>query len=182
MKRSHLVREIIEIVALTVLIFVVIHFVIQSYHVQGANMQPGFTADQYVMVNKSAYIFRNVERGDVVVFHNPHDTAQDFIERVIGLPGDTIQVDSTSIRVNRVLLNEPYVKVATNPLANTWKVPANQYFVLNDNRQIADDSRTLSFIPKDYIIGKAILVYWPLNNIQFVDTHTPVFAHIKAGI
>ncbi len=181
MKRSHLVREIVEIIALTVLIFVVIHFVIQSYHVQGANMQPSFTANQYVMVNKSAYLFRNIERGDVVVFHNPQDTAQDFIERVIGLPGDTIQVDSTTIRVNGVLLNEPYVKVATNPVANTWKVPANQYFVLNDNRQSTDDSRTWSFVPKDYIIGKAILIYWPLNNIQFVDTHTTVFSQIKAG-
>jgi len=182
LKRSHLVREIIEIVALTVLIFVVIHFVIQSYHVQGANMQPSFTADQYVMVNKSAYLFRTIERGDVVVFHNPRDTAQDLIERVIGLPGDTIQIDSTTIRVNGVLLNEqPYVKVATNPLANTWKVPANQYFVLNDNRQIADDSRTWDSVPKDYIIGKAILVYWPLNNMRFVDTHTPVYTQIKAG-
>jgi len=181
LKRSHLIREIIEIVALTVLIFVVIHFVIQSYHVQGTNMQPSFSADQYVMVNKSAYLFRNVERGDVVVFHNPHDTGQDFIERIIGLPGDTIQVDSTTIRVNGVLLNEPYVKVATNPLADTWKVPANQYFVLNDNRQIADDSRTLSFIPKDYIIGKAILVYWPLDSIRFVDTHSSVFAQIQSG-
>jgi signal peptidase I len=180
LKRSHLVREIIEIVALTILIFVVIHFVIQSYHVQGINMQPSFTTDQYVMVNKSAYIFRNVERGDVVVFHNPSDTNQDLLERVIGLPGDTIQIDSTTIRVDGVLLHEPYVKVPTNPLADTWKVPANQYFVLNDNRGIDDDSRTGSFVPKDYIIGKAILVYWPLNNIQFVDTHSAVFAQIKA--
>ena len=181
MKRSHLVREIIEIVALTVLIFVVIHFVIQSYHVQGVNMQPTFNTDQYVMVNKSAYLFRNVERGDVVVFHNPRDTAQDLLERVIGLPGDTIQIDSTTIKVNGVLLNEPYVKVPTNPLADTWKIPANQYFLLNDNRGVADDSRTGNFVPKDYIIGKAILVYWPLNKSQFVDTHTTVFAHIKAS-
>lgn len=181
MKRSHLVREIIEIIALTVLIFVVIHFVIQSYHVQGTNMQPSFTNDQYVMVNKSAYIFRTIERGDVVVFHNPRDTTQDFLERVIGLPGDTIQIDSTTIKVNGVLLNEPYVKVPTNPLADTWKVPTNQYFLLNDNRGVTDDSRTGIFVPKDYIIGKAIMVYWPLNKIQFVDTHPAVFAQIKSG-
>lgn len=180
MKRSHLVREIIEIVALTVLIFVIIHFVVQSYHVQGVNMQPGFTADQYVMVNKSAYLFRNIERGDVVVFHDPHDTAQDFIERVIGLPGDTIQIDSTTIKVNGVVLNEhAYISVPTNPIANTWKVAPNQYFVLNDNRQIADDSRTWGFVPKDYIIGKAVLVYWPLNHLHFVDTHPAVFTSLK---
>lgn len=179
MKRSHLVREILEVIALTVLIFVIIRFVIQSYHVQGVNMQPSLTTDQYVMVNKSAYFFRTIERGDVIVFHNPHNTAQDFIERVIGLPGDTIQVDNTTIRVNGVLLNEPYVKVPTNPVADTWKVPANDYFVLNDNRQIADDSRTQGLVPKDYIIGKAVLVYWPFNTIQFVDTHSAVFAGVK---
>jgi signal peptidase I len=181
LKNSHLVREIIEVVALAVLIFVVIHFVIQSYHVSGTNMQPSFSVDQYVMVNKSAYLFRTIERGDVVVFHNPRDTNQDFIERVVGLPGDTIQIDSTTIKINGTLLNEPYVKVPTNPLADSWKVPANQYFVLNDNRQITDDSRAGNFVPKDYIIGKAILVYWPLNNLQFVDTHTNVFTQVKAG-
>jgi len=177
------VREIVEIVALTVLIFIIIHVVIQSYHVQGTNMQPSFTSDQYVMVNKSAYLLHAIERGDVVVFHNPRNTNQDFIERVIGIPGDTIQIDSTTIRVDGVLLNEQaYVKVPTNPLADTWKVPANQYFVLNDNREIADgDSRTLSFVPKDYIIGKAIMVYWPLSSFRFVDTHPTVFAQIKAG-
>jgi len=178
-KRSHLVREIVEIVAITLLIFIVIRFVIQSYHVESSNMQPGLAVNQYVMVNKTAYLFRNIERGDVVVFHAPRNTNQDFIERVIGLPGDTIQMDSTTIRINGILLNEPYVKVPTNPLASTWKVPANEYFVLNDNREVGDDSRTWDFVPKDFIVGKAVLVYWPLGNLQFVDTHQAVYIQIK---
>jgi signal peptidase I len=179
-KRSQLGREIVEIVAITVLIFIVVRFVIQSYHVESANMQPGLTLNQYVMVNKTAYLFRGIERGDVVVFHSPRNTNQDFIERVIGLPGDTIQMDSTTIKINGVQLKEPYVKVPTNPLATTWKVPTNAYFVLNDNREIGDDSRTWDFVPKNFIVGKAILVYWPIGSWQFVNTHQHVYMQLKA--
>jgi len=178
-KRSHLAREIVEIAALTLLILIAIRFVIQSYHVESSSMQPGLTANQYVMVNKTAYLFRTIERGDVVVFHSPRNTSQDFIERVIGLPGDTIQMDSITIKINSILLNEPYIKTPTNPVANAWKVPPNQYFVLNDNRAIDDDSRTWSFVPKDYIVGKAVLVYWPLGSWQFIDTHQAIYGQIK---
>jgi signal peptidase I len=178
-KRSQLAREIIEIAAIALLIIITIRFVIQSYHVESSSMQPGLAVNQYVMVNKTAYFFRNVERGDVVVFHAPRNTNQDFIERVVGLPGDTIQMDSTTIRINGTLLNEPYVRVPVNPVANTWKVPSGQYFVLNDNREVDDDSRTWSFVPKDYIVGKAVLVYWPLGSWQFIDTQPAVYSQIK---
>lgn len=149
MKRSHLAREIVEIAAIALLILIAIRFVIQSYHVESASMQPGLTANQ------------------------------DFIERVIGLPGDTIQMDSTTIKINGTLLNETYIKTPINPVANIWKVPPGQYFVLNDNRQIDDDSRTWSFVPKDYIVGKAVLVYWPLASWQFVDTHQAIYHQSK---
>jgi signal peptidase I len=178
-KRSHLAREIVEIAAIALLILIAIRFVIQSYHVESASMQPGLTANQYVMVNKTAYLFRAIERGDVVVLHAPRNTNQDFIERVIGLPGDTIQMDSTTIKVNGTLLNETYIKTPINPIANIWKVPPGQYFVLNDNREIDDDSRTWSFVPKDYIVGKAVLVYWPLASWQFIDTHQAIYNQIK---
>ena len=179
MKRSHLAREIVEIVAITILILIVVRFAIQSYHVESASMQPSLTTNQYVMVNKTAYLFRTIERGDVVVLHNPRNTSQDFIERIIGLPGDTIKMDSTMISINGTPLKEAYIKTQINPVANTWKVPAGQYFVLNDNREIADDSRAWSFVPKDYIVGKAVLVYWPLGNWQFVDTHQAIYNQVR---
>ncbi len=181
MKRSHLVREIVETVALTLLIFLVIHFVIQTYHVDGPSMEPGLTSNHYVLVNKVAYLFRAPERGDVIVFHYPLDTRTDYIKRVIGLPGDTIQVDNTHVWVNGTLLNEPYISAPSNPKATEWKIPANSFFVLGDNRPVSDDSRWWGFVPRSYIVGKAVLVYWPISNVHFINTYPSVYATIKVS-
>src|SRR5581483_6001735 len=134
MKRSHLLREIVEIVAITILFFFLIRVLTQSYHVNDNSMQPGLSADSYVMVNRQAYLFRPPQRGDVIVFHFPGNTNIDYLRRVIGLPGDTVQIDGTQVTVNGTVLKEPYVSMHATPIVNTWKVPANQYFVLGDNR------------------------------------------------
>ncbi|MBA2392290.1 MAG: signal peptidase I [Ktedonobacteraceae bacterium] len=182
MKRSHLVREVIETVVLTLLIFLVIRFVVQSYHVEGPSMQPGLHTDEYVLVNKVSYLFQTPGRGDVIVFHYPKDTTQDFIKRIVGLPGDTVRTDSTHVWVNGVLLNEPYIKEAINlNEPSIWKVPPGDYFVLGDNRRVSDDSRYWGFVPKDYIVGKAMLVYWPSSNWQILNTYPSVYVKIKAN-
>jgi signal peptidase I len=115
----------------------------------------------------------------VIVFHYPLDTSKDFIKRIIGLPGDTIRVDSTHIWVNNVELKEPYISQASNPQGQVWKVPANEYFVLGDNRPQSDDSRVWGFVPKYDIVGKAVMVYWPVSDWQFINTYPQVFAGIK---
>jgi signal peptidase I len=178
LKRSQLAREIVEILALTILIFLVVRFVAQSYYVKGVSMQPGLANGQYVMVNKVTYLFHGPERGDVIIFHWPQDVSQDFIKRVIGLPGDTITTDRNHVTVDGKILNETYVSVPYNLEGKTWKVPAGQYFVMGDNRPNSDDSRLWGFVPKDYIIGKAIVAFWPFNNFHFVDTHSGVFAGV----
>jgi signal peptidase I len=175
---SHLVREIIETLALTLVIFVVIHFTVQNYMVDGTSMQPSLNNNQYVLVNKLAYLFHAPERGDVIVFHWPVDTNKDLIKRVIGVPGDVIVIDNKTVRVNGVLLNEPYISAPANPAGNTWVVPPNDYFVMGDNRQVSDDSRDWGFVPKSYIIGKAVFVYWPLNSWHFINTYQPVYGKI----
>jgi signal peptidase I len=172
-------REIVETVALTLLIFLVIRFVIQSYHVEGSSMETTLNNDNFVIVNKVAYIFHAPERGDVIVFHYPLDTTRDFIKRVIGLPGDSIRVDSTHVWVNDVLLAEPYVQVSSNPKGNVWKVPANEYFVMGDHRTVSDDSRDWGCVPKDFIVGKAVAVYWPTNSLQVINTYSSVYTQIK---
>lgn len=182
MKRSHLAREIVETIVLTLLIFFVFRLVIQSYHVEGPSMQPSLHTDEYVLVNKVAFLFRPPERGDVIVFHFPHDTTQDYIKRVIGLPGDTIRIDSTHVWVNGVQLNEQaYISVPANPFSKEWKVPPDQYFVLGDNREVSDDSRYWDYVPKSFIVGKAVMVYWPLGNWQFINTYPSVYAQIKVN-
>jgi signal peptidase I len=181
LKRSHLAREIVETIALALLIFIVIHFVVQSYHVEGPSMQPGLNTNEYVVVNKMAYLFHAPERGDVIVFHFPRDTRQDFIKRIIGIPGDTVQIDSTHVWVNGVLLNEPYISAPANPVAKIWKVPPGDYIVMGDNRLVSDDSRYWDYVPKDFIVGKAVMVSWPLPNWQFINTYPTVYAQIKTG-
>ena len=178
LKRSQLVREIVEILALTLLIFLVVRFVVQSYHIDGHSMDPGLHQDQFVMVNKTSYLFSSPERGDVIVFHAPTDTSQDFIKRIIGLPGDTVQIDAQHVYVNGKELNETYVSVPYNRQGAKWTIPANEYFVMGDNRPVSDDSRDWGFVPKDYIIGKAVIVFWPLNEIHFMDTYADTYKGI----
>ena len=175
---SHLVREIIETLALTLVIFVVIHFTVQNFMIDGPSMQPGLMNSQYVLVNKVAYLFHAPERGDVIVFHWPVDTNKDLIKRVIGVPGDVIVIDSKTVRVNGVLLNEPYIMAPANPSGSTWVVPPNEYFVMGDNRLVSDDSRDWGFVPKSYIVGKAVFVYWPINNWHFLNTYESVYSAI----
>ncbi len=181
MKRSHLAREIIETLALTLIIFLVIHFTVQNYMVEGTSMQPSLNNNQFVLVNKLAYLFHAPERGDVIVFHWPKDTTKDLIKRVIGLPGDTIVITSYTVQVNGVVLKEPYISSQANPGGQRLVVPSNDYFVLGDNRPVSDDSRDWGYVPRSYIIGKAVLVYWPVNNWQIINTYSPVFSAIKVS-
>lgn len=179
MKRSHLAREIVETIALTILIFLAIRFTVQNYQISGPSMQNTLHTGQFVLVNKVAYLFRAPERGDVVVFHEPDQPDRDLIKRVIGLPGDTIKLDGTNVWVNGTELNEPYITRRDNFIAETVTVPPNDFFVMGDNRPVSEDSRVFGFVPKDYIVGKAILVYWPLNQWQMLNTYSSVYAAIK---
>lgn len=179
MKRSHLAREIVETIALTILIFLAIHFTVQNYQISGPSMQNTLHTGQFVLVNKVAYLFHPPDRGDVIVFHEPDQPDRDLIKRVIGLPGDTIKLDGMNVWVDNVELNEPYITRKDNFIAETVTVPPNDFFVMGDNRPVSEDSRVFGFVPKDYIVGKAILVYWPFNQWQMLNTYSSVYTTIK---
>ncbi len=168
MKRSPLIREVIELVVTALLVFVVIRFVLHGFHVQGTNMNPNVAPNAFVMVNQASYLLNAPARGDIIVFHYPFKTSVDVMARVIGLPGDNIKMDSSNIWVNGNLLKEPYISAPSNPAARDWKVPPNSFFVLNDNRLNSDDSRNWDSLPRNFIVGKAILVYWPTNEWHFL--------------
>ncbi|SRR6266567_5032218 len=176
---SHFTREIIETVALTVLIFLAIHFTVQNFLVDGSSMQPGLHTGEYVLVNKVAYTLHAPQRGDVIVFELPEDTSENLIKRVIGLPGDKLVLTSNTVTVDGVTLNEPYISAPNGTQGETLTVPPNVYFVMGDNRPVSDDSRDWGFVPKDDIIGKAVMVYWPLSNWQSINTFQPVYDQIK---
>ena len=176
---AQFMREIIETVAMTVLIFLAIHFTVQNFLVDGSSMQPGLHTGEYVLVNKLAYTFHAPQRGDVIVFELPQDTSENLIKRVIGLPGDKLVLTQNTVTVDGVTLNEPYISAPQNIQVQTVTVPPGDYFVMGDNRPVSDDSRDWGFVPKDDIIGKAVMVYWPLGNWESINTYQPVYDQIK---
>ena len=176
---AQFMREIIETVAMTVLVFLAIHFTVQNFLVDGSSMQPGLHTGEYVLVNKLAYTFHAPQRGDVIVFELPQDTSENLIKRVIGLPGDKLVLTQNTVTVDGVTLNEPYISAPQNIQVQTVTVPPGDYFVMGDNRPVSDDSRDWGFVPKVDIIGKAVMVYWPLGNWESINTYQPVYDQIK---
>jgi signal peptidase I len=185
-KRSHLMREIAETAILTLLMFLVIRFAIQNFNIDGTSMEPNLHNTQLILVDKWTYLFHPPERGDVIVFRAPPDPSQDYVKRVIGLPGDTITLRGTTVIVDGATLNETYVAAQDQgvpPGARTISnlvVPAGDFFVLGDNRKVSSDSRVWGFVPKANIIGRADFVYWPLgqNNDGFLPSQGHIFAAV----
>lgn len=166
-KRYRLVREIIETVVLTVLMFLVIRLAVQNFNVDGMSMEPNLHNQELILVDKWSYLFRPPARGDVIVFVAPPDPQEDFVKRVIGLPGDVVTIQGTAVYVNGKLLNEKYVQPQNqgNPFQSFSGrvVPPGTYLVLGDNRAGSSDSRDWGCVPQQNIIGRAALVYWPLG-------------------
>lgn len=185
-KRFRLVREVIETIVLTVLMFLVIRFAVQNFNVEGTSMEPRLHNGELILVDKWTYLFHPPQRGDVIVFVAPPMPSEDFVKRIIGVPGDKITINNTTVTVDGVTLNETYVAPIDqgNPYYNgtvqNIVVPPNSYFVLGDDRVRSDDSRAWGFVPVKNIIGRAALVYWPLgqDNNGFLPNYSSVFASI----
>jgi signal peptidase I len=185
-KRYRLVREIIETIVLTILMFLVIRFAVQNFNIEGTSMEPSLHNTELILVDKWSYLFHAPDRGDVIVFVAPPDPSQDYIKRIVAVPGDVLTVHDTTVIVDGVTLNEPYVAQQNqgNPYAfkviNNLVIPPNDYFVLGDNRGGSSDSRNWGFVPRTNIVGKAALVYWPLgqNNDGFLPNYASVFTNV----
>ena len=154
------ILDIVETLILSVVLFAVINAVSARIRVDGASMQPTLETGEFVIVNKLAYMLGKVQVGDVIVFHFPRDPEQEYIKRVIGLPGDRVTVQDGIVSVNGQPLNEDYI-AAPPAYESTWKVPADSLFVLGDNRNNSSDSHNWGPVPLDYVVGKAVFVYWP---------------------
>lgn len=180
-RRLRLLREILETIALTVLLFLVFRFAIQNYRVDGQSMVPTLQDQQYILVNRAAYLFHPPVRGDIIVFAYPINPTQDYIKRIVGIPGDVVQVNEAGVvTVNGVQLQEPYVNDSPNPYQPTdMKLGPNQYFVLGDNRGDSSDSRVWGPVPRQNIIGQAWLVYWPLGNFRVISGAGTTFSGVK---
>jgi signal peptidase I len=156
--------------AFSVLIAVVlIVFIYQPVKVEGTSMMPALTDQERIFINKFTYRFGigSIERGDMVVFWFPLDPSKSYIKRVIGLPGDTVEIDNGTVIVNRKPLVEPYVpeKYRDHQSRPPERIGPDQYFVLGDHRSSSNDSRAWGTVPRKNIYGKAVFVYWPLDRM-----------------
>jgi signal peptidase I len=185
-KRYRLVREVIETIVLTLLMFLVINLAVQNFDVDGHSMEPNLHDQERLMVDKWTYLFHPPARGDIIVFIAPPQPTLDYVKRIIGLPGDVITIHNTTVIVDGVTLKDTFVKAANqgNPFADkrieNLVVPPNDYFVLGDNRGNSSDSRDWGFLPRKNIIGRAALVYWPLgqDNTGLLPNVSSVFANV----
>lgn len=165
-----LLREIVETALLTLIIFLVLNTLTGRFQVRGSSMEPTLHDGQYLVVSKLAYWLRPAERGDIVVFRPPNGLSDDYIKRIVGLPGEQIRIAGGQVRVDGVLLEETYV-VNQSTYAGSWRLGSDEYFVLGDNRRNSSDSHTWGTLPGDNIIGKAWFCYWPPEALGLVQHH-----------
>jgi len=185
------IRELAETLLLAVLIFLAVRASMQNFRVEGQSMQPSLDDGEYLIVNKLTYsqidtslfdwlpffdsgdspvhhLWATPERGDVIVFRAPTNPDRDFIKRIIGVPGDTIEIEAPTgtVKVNGGPLDEPYIqgKTTCQSACGPWLVPEKSYFVMGDNRQNSSDSRQGWYVPEENIIGKALITYWHDGN------------------
>jgi signal peptidase I len=163
-------RDIIFAAVMAVLIIV---FVVQPVKVEGTSMQPRLENDERIFVNKFLYNFKEIEHGDIVVFWYPKEPSKSFIKRVIGIPGDTLQVDQWGqLLVNGRPVEEPYLSAEKNQNPRAFPpttVEPHYYFVMGDNRDSSNDSRSWGLVPEKYIYGKAMFRYWPLSRLGTLE-------------
>lgn len=160
-------RELIEDVLLAVVLYIAIDFCIGRFRVENISMETTFTEGDIVMVNKLNYKFSEPRRGDVVIFHAPTEPGKDYIKRMIGLPGDHIEIKDSKLYINGEAIEEPWLHEAIT-YEGEWDVPEGQYFVLGDNRNHSSDSHIWGCVPRENLIGNAFFRYWPLNHIGVI--------------
>ena len=190
LKLRRLIREHIETVLLAITIFVALQPSIQHFKVNGESMRPTLAEGERLVVNKLVYFhldqedlseflpfvepspgspdqplltFSQPRHGDVIIFHYPLDPSRDFVKRVIGVPGDTIEIERGQVLRNGVAVEEPYVTNPDRRSADPVGVPAGAYYVLGDNRSVSTDSREWGMVPLENVVGKMWFRYWPLD-------------------
>ena len=157
------IRQVMAIILLAGVIFIALQYTLQSSIVVGSSMQPNFQEGQRLIISKIVYTFQEPERGDVIVFHPPNNSREDYIKRVIALPHDIVGIEEGIVYVNGSPLDEPYIEDAPRYTLEEYEVPENNYFVLGDNRNHSNDSHNGWVLPRQNIIGKVWVAIWPPN-------------------
>jgi signal peptidase I len=156
-------------VSVTISAFIII-FLYQPVRVEGTSMLPMLEDQDRLFINKIAYRMGEIHRGDVVVFQYPRDHTKSYIKRVIALPGDRLRIEAGQVYVNGARLPEPYVPERFSDERSQPEIvlPAKDYFVMGDHRSISSDSREFGPVDRQLIYGKAVFVYWPMEQVGVV--------------
>lgn len=161
-------RDLFETLLLALLMFAAINGVTARIRVEGVSMRPTLESGSYVLVNRLAYRLGTPSRSEVIVFHFPGNPDEEYIKRIIGLPGDRVEVSRSEVRINGQLLEEPYIKEAPE-YESGLRVPQGNLYVLGDNRNNSSDSHQWGTVPLENVVGKALLVYWPPQEWQIIS-------------
>jgi signal peptidase I len=165
---KHFLLDTIETILLALVLTFGINLVSARVRVENISMQPTLHQGEFLLVNKMAYKNSLPRTGDIIIFHAPPEPGEDFIKRVIGAPGDRVLVQDGQVYVNGISLKEDYI--ANPPEYNgQWDVPADKVFVLGDNRNSSSDSHVWGFVPLGNVVGKALLIYWPVSEATLLQ-------------
>lgn len=161
--------EVVKVVAMALAIVVVVkHFLFQPFYVKGASMEPNYEDHEYLIIDELTYRFHEPTRGEVVVFRYPNDTSQFFIKRVIGLPGETVEVKESSVWINGQKLDESaYLDASVQTTGSTnVTLSSKEYFLMGDNRAASLDSRIFGPVNRSYIVGRTWFRAWPFSRLM----------------
>ncbi len=165
------IREYAEsfVIAVLLALFIIL-FVAQSFLVQGDSMEPSLHHGERLLVDKVTYRFRPPERGEIIVFSFPKDPRRKFIKRVIGVPGDTVEIRNRTLFINGIPIEEDYIRGPMYQPYGPVVVPEGTVWVLGDNRNNSEDSRfpDVGPVPLDLVVGRAVVVYWPLREAGLI--------------
>jgi signal peptidase I len=189
---SRVAREIVEAVVLALIVFLVIQTGVRNFKVEGASMQPTLHGGQFLLVNKLVYFkldtarisrlapfwkvdhssqrfaLRPPNRGEVIVFRYPRDVTLDFVKRVIGLPGETVEIIEGTTFINGEVIDEPYLTTTDRSSSKLVHLGREEYYVMGDNRRGSNDSRNWGPVPEELLLGKVWFVYWPFSEMGLV--------------
>lgn len=165
-------RELVETILLTLVIFFMIRFAVENYRIEGSSMLPNFHDGQFLLVSRINYLLGEPERGDVVIFQYPLNPKKNFIKRVIGLPGEKVQIRAGKVYVNGARIPEPYPYNFAGYDYGPITIGPDEYFVLGDNRPESSDSHSWGLLPAKNIIGKAWVSYWPPDEWGIVQDYS----------
>jgi len=163
-----LVSEALKTVLLALVLYFAISTVTDRVRVQNISMQPTLREGELLVVYKWAYRFGEIYRGDIIVFHHNRQPPEDYIKRVIGLPGDTVTIRDGQVYINSESIDEPYIS-APPDYEGEWIVPEGGLFVLGDNRNRSSDSHIWGFVAMSDVVGRAVVIYWPPSSARLFD-------------